>query len=114
MTDPIEPEAAALADAAERGELRPAGQPRDGEQARADARALLMAATGTTTQEDAARVALGRPRVGEERPETRHWRLRVPAALDDAARAAAEREGVTVSDVVRRAVAAQLTPGGTA
>lgn len=114
MTDPIETEAAALADAAERGELRPAGRPSSGEQARAQARALLMAATDTTTPEDAARVALGRPRVGEERPETRHWRLRVPAALDDAAREAAERDGVTVSDVVRRAVAAQLTPGGTA
>lgn len=72
MTDPIETEAADLADAAERGELRPAGQPRDGEQARAEARALLMAATGTTTQEDAARVALGAPEWGrsDRRPAT--------------------------------------------
>lgn len=114
MTDPIETEAAALADAAEGGELRPLGRPLSGEQARAQSRARLMAATDTTTPEDAASVALGRPRVGEERPETRHWRLRVPAALDDAARETAEREGVTVSDVVRRAVAAQLTPGRTA
>lgn len=101
-----------LADAAERGELRPIGTPLYGEEARAEARGLLMRATGTVTPEDAARVALGRPRVGEERQETRQWRVRVPAALDDAARAAAARDGLTVSDVVRRAVAAQL--GGVA
>lgn len=111
MTDPIETEAAVLADAAERGELRLTGQPLFGEEARAEARALLMAATGTTTAEEAAHVALGRPRVGEARPETRQWRVRVPAALDDAARAVAARDGLTVSDVVRRAAAAQLTPG---
>lgn len=109
MTDPIEVEAAVLAAAAERGELRPAGGARYGEEARAEVRSLLMAATGTTTPEDAARVALGRPRVGQERPETRQWRVRVPAPLDDAVRTIADREGLTVSDVVRRAVAAHLS-----
>lgn len=111
MRDAIETQADELARAAERGDLRPLGDPIRGEAAREQARAMLMAATGTSTPEDAARLAVGRPRVGEDRPETRHWRVRVPAALDEAARAAAARDGITVSDVVRRAVAAQLTGG---
>ncbi len=112
MTTKAERDAIAqeLADAAERGELTPIpGRELRGREAAEAARAILMSATGTTNAEDAARVALGRPRVGEVRPETRHWRLRVPAHLDDAARAVAEREGVTVSDVVRRAAAVGIT-----
>ncbi|MDO5633449.1 MAG: hypothetical protein Q4G34_01055 [Micrococcus sp.] len=109
--DPTEAEAATLADAAERGELAPTGDARHGEQSRAETAAMLMAATDTSAIHDAVTVSLGRPRVGESRPETRQWRVRVPAALDDAAREVAQREGLTVSDVVRRAVAAQLAGG---
>lgn len=100
-----------LADAAERGELTPTGDALHGDAARDHGRAMLMAATGAHTPEAAARLAMGRPRVGEDRPETRHWRLRVPADLDDAVRRAAARDGVTVSDVVRRAAAAHVAGG---
>lgn len=94
-----------LADAAERGDLHPIpGTTLRGQDAADAARAMLMAATDTHTPQDAARVALGRPRVGESRPETRHWRVRVPDTLDDAAHAIARRDGLSVSEVIRRAV----------
>lgn len=99
-----------LADRAERGELRGLpGTQRHGEDAAADARAAIFAATGTSTIEDAARVALGRPRLGEDnRPETTTWRVRTPAPLDDRARQAAAAQGMSLSEYVRLAVAHQL------
>lgn len=48
-----------LADAAERGELTLTEAILSGDVARAEARALLMQATGTSTIEDAVRAALG-------------------------------------------------------
>lgn len=68
MTDPYDPIYGELADAAERGELKPLGRPLYGEAARAEARALLMRATGTSTPEDAARVALGEQPVTTKDP----------------------------------------------
>lgn len=102
--------AAEMADAAEQGQLTPIGPALHGQAATDAARALLMAATGTTSPQAASEVALGRPRVGETRQETRHWRVRVPASLDDAVKEQAAAQGVTVSDVVRRLVAAVLIP----
>lgn len=52
----------ALSDAAERGELRPIpGTELGPEAAQAEARALLMAATGASTIDEAVRIALQRP-----------------------------------------------------
>lgn len=69
MTDSIhDPIYEELADAAECGELTPLGRPRFGDEARAEARALLMRATGISTPEDAARVALGEQPVTTKDP----------------------------------------------
>lgn len=99
----------ALADAAERGELTPLpdAHPR-GQEGVEFFKAALMAATGASSPEEAASLALGRPRVGEPRRETRQWRIRAAADLDDAMQARAAREGITSSELIRRAVAAYL------
>ena len=99
----------ALADAAERGELTPlpGAHPR-GQEGVDVFKAALMAATGAPSPEEAARLALGRPRVGETRRETRQWRIRAAADLDAAMQARAAAEGITGSELIRRAVAAYI------
>jgi len=100
-----------LADMAERGMLRPVpGTMLRGEAAARHGRSLLMTATGTTNLQDATKVALGRPRVGSEGPSP-VWRVRASARLDAEVRAAALRRGVTISQVVRDAVAAYVQTG---
>lgn len=100
---------AALADRAQRGELKPTGQPLYGEDAAETGRSLLMQATGASNVEDATHVALGRPRLGESgRTETRTWKVRTPATLDQDVRAAAERRGISVSEYIRIAAAHQV------
>ncbi len=95
-----------LADAAEAGELRPiAGETTRGDEAAASGRAFLLAATGAGTIEDATRIALGRPRLDEERSETVLWRVRATAGLDGLVAQLAEREGLTRSGLIRAAVA---------
>lgn len=102
---------AELASRAEWGELHGIpGTQLHGEGAAAAARGLLFTATGTRTVDEAARVALGRPRVGEaDRPETTTWRVRTPAPLDERAREAAAAEGVSLSEYIRRAVDRQIS-----
>lgn len=97
-----------LADRAERGDLalKP-GRALRGRDAADAGQRMLMEATGQATIEEAARVALGRPRLGAEGPSP-VWRVRVPASLDDQVRALAAERHVPVSQVVREAVAAQL------
>lgn len=100
---------AALAARAERGELKPTGQPLYGEDAAEAGRSLLMQATGASSAEDATQIALGRPRLGESRrAETRTWKVRTPAALDEGVRAAAHRRGISVSEYIRIAAAHQV------
>lgn len=100
-----------LADRAERGELtiRPETV-RRGRAAADHGRQALMAATGQSTVEDATRVALGRPRLGSEGPSP-VWRVRASVGLDAQVRALAAERHVTMSQVVREAVAAYLASG---
>lgn len=95
----------ALAQLAERGELRQvAGTQRYGADASAAGRDALLLATDQTTIADATRVALGRPRLGEQRDATT-WRIRAPRALDDALTELAAQAHTSRSEIVRIAVA---------
>lgn len=98
-----------LATRAERGELavKP-GTVRRGEAASEEAQRLLAAATGTTSTEKMARIALGRPRVGAEGGASPVVRARVPKALKDSVTALAHREHRKESDVVRDALTAYI------
>jgi len=49
----------ALADRAERGELRPVGRPKRGEAAAEEGRRMMMEATGAKTWEEAVALVLG-------------------------------------------------------
>lgn len=103
-----------LARRAEAGELRPIpGTILRGEAAAAEATALLMAATGAQTPEEAARLAVGRPRVGSpKRGPSKQINLRVDDDLYARTTALATREGVTVSEVGRRAMREHLDRKG--
>ena len=68
-------------------------------------RALLLAATGTDTIEDATRIALGRPRLDEDRAESVMWRVRATGRLDNIVAELADREGISRSALIREAVA---------
>ncbi|HTL41963.1 MAG TPA: ribbon-helix-helix protein, CopG family [Pseudolysinimonas sp.] len=95
----------ALARRAERGELRPVpGTQRYGPEAAAAGRDALLLATGETTIEDATRVALGRPRLGEQR-DAATWRIRAPRALDETLTELAHQANTSRSEIVRIAVA---------
>lgn len=94
----------ALADKAERSGLRPVeGTAVKGQEAAARGAAMLLAATSTESIEDATRVALGRPKIGEVR-DNRVWRVRTTVELDEAVIDLANREGRTRSEVIRAAV----------
>ena len=96
----------ALAEQAEAGTLVPvAGTALYGEAAAAAGREILMAATGTTTIEEATRVALGRPRLGAPLEENVTWKVRAPSALDHMVEELAKREGKSRSALIRAAVA---------
>lgn len=72
-------ELTALADAAERGELRiKPGTIRRGEETRREARRRLMEATETSSLEDAVAAALGRSRLGSGTGPSPVMRVRVP------------------------------------
>ena len=95
-----------LSDAAEAGELQPvAGSALHGEDAAASGRALLLAATGAATLEEATRVALGRPRLDDDRAESVMWRVRATGRLDSIVAELADREGISRSALIREAVA---------
>lgn len=94
-----------LADMAERGELRPVpGTALYDLEAQHAGRRALLNATGADTIEEATRLALGRPKLGEDR-DTRMWRVRATPVLDDTVGRLAEREGRSRSDIIRAAVA---------
>lgn len=99
-----------LADAAERGELAPIPGTRLTGAAAAEAgRAALMEATGAATIEDASRLALGRPRLGDERGPSRQFRVRTTDEMYTAVERVADSDGRRVSEVVREAIAEYLT-----
>lgn len=97
----------ALADAAERDELRSiAGTQLTGPAAAEAGRAALLRATGASTLEVATRMALGRPRVGEARTgSSRQISVRLPDEFYAVIRRYAEEHDMQVSDLARRALA---------
>jgi hypothetical protein len=100
----------ALAARAERGELavKP-GTARRGEAAAHDEiRGLLIQATGASTVQEAATIAVGRPRLGAQTGQSPVVRARVPQALKERVAALAEREHRAESDIVREALAAYV------
>ncbi len=103
-----------LAARAERGDLivKP-GTIRHGAAAAADAQRLLMDATGATTPDDAATIAVGRPSLGATAGASPVVRARVPQALKDRLTALAARQHLKESDIVREALTHYLaTTGG--
>lgn len=99
---------AALAERAERGELKPQGDGVYGEEATRLGRELLLVATGASTIEEATHLALGRPKLADEGNETKTWKVRIPAELDRTVREAAKRRGMSVSAYIRLAAARQV------
>ncbi len=94
-----------LAARAEAGDLQSVrGTTRRGAAAADAGRAALLAATGSSSVEDATALALGRPRLDEDRRPSAVWKVRASAQLDDRVRAHAERHGIAFSDLVRDAV----------
>lgn len=97
-----------LARRAERGDLavKPESVRRGTEAAEA-ARHALMEATGTTTIEEAARVAVGRPPLGHE-GRSPVVRARVPQDLKDQVQQLAAAQHRKESEIVRDALAAYV------
>lgn len=100
----------ALARRAERGELavKPGTVRRGDDAAHEEMQRLLMEATGTTTVEDATKLAVGRPRIGAKAGASPVVRARVPQVLKEGVTALAQREHRAESDVVREALAAYV------
>lgn len=98
---------AALAERAERGELKPQGEGVYGEEATRLGQEILLEATGASTVEEATQLALGRPKLADEGKETKTWKVRTPAELDQTVRDAAKRRGMSVSAYIRLAAARQ-------
>lgn len=101
-----------LAARAERGELLVVpGTERRGVDAAGAGRRLLMDATGADTWEEAATLALGRPTLAEgRRGPSPVWRLRTTPELDRRVRHAAQERGISVSTLIREAVAEYIRP----
>jgi hypothetical protein len=94
-----------LAARAEAGDLQPVpGTALHGAAAAGAGRAALLAATGADTVEDVTRMALGRPRLGEDRRPSAVWKVRASAQLDDQVRAHLQAHGIAFPDLVRDAV----------
>ena len=75
------------------------------------ARRMLMEATGASTLDEAVQLALGRPTLAEAgRGPSPTWRLRTTPALDAAVRREAKERGISVSTLIREAVAEHIRP----
>jgi predicted HicB family RNase H-like nuclease len=98
-----------LAARAEAGQLvlRPGTTLRGKAAAEAGQRAL-MEATGADTITAATAIALGRPRLTAAAPSGVTWKVRTTPDLDREARSAAAAQGVSISQLVRDAVAAHV------
>ncbi|WP_030013195.1 hypothetical protein [Curtobacterium sp. S6] len=100
----------ALADAAERGELKPKpNTTKRGAEATAHARKLLLEASGAADLDELTKITLGRPTVGSPTGVSPVIRARVPQALKDRVGALAAREHRKEADIIREAVAAYVS-----
>lgn len=101
-----------LAARAARGELRVVpGTEQRGTEAADFGRQLLMGATGANTWQEAATLALGRPTLAEgRRGPSPVWRLRTTPELDQLVRTVAHDRGISVSTLIREAVAEHVRP----
>lgn len=97
-----------LARRAEQGGLavKP-GTIRRGPEAAEAARTALMAATGTTTVEEATRIAVGRPPLGQE-GKSPVVRARVTQALKDQLHQIAQAQHRNESEILREALIAYI------
>lgn len=95
-----------LAEQAERGELPViSGTVLVGAAAAAAGQQMLLDATGASTLEEAAQIALGRPRLSAEgRGASPVWKVRATENLDTEVTQIAGRRGITKSRVIREAV----------
>lgn len=95
---------------AEAGELQvKPGTTLSGDAAAEYGRQALMDATDTATVDEAVTIALGRPRLEAAEPATRvTWKVRTTPGLNHAAKEAARERGVSVSQLVRDAVASYV------
>jgi len=96
-----------LLDRIKAGEVRPIpGTERQGEASAARGRQILMEATGTTTVDEAMRVALGRPRKTAVR--TRTMKAVMPEPMAERVHVLAQRQQVSTAQVLRTATAEYL------
>lgn len=86
------------------------GTVRRGPEAAEAARAALMGATGATTVEEAARIAVGRPALGHG-GKSPVVRARVPQALKDRLHQIAQEQHRNESEIVREALIAYVRSG---
>lgn len=86
------------------------GTVRRGPEAAEAARTALMAATGATTAEEATRIAVGRPALGQE-GKSPVVRARVPQALKDRLHQIAQEQHRNESEIVREALIAYIRLG---
>lgn len=95
---------------AARGELTiEPGSVRDGDAAaHAEIQRRFMEATGAATADEAAQIAVGRPRLGAAKGQSPVVRARVPQALKEGVTMLAQREHRAESEIIRDAVAAYL------
>ncbi|MFG6278846.1 ribbon-helix-helix protein, CopG family [Microbacterium sp. 5K110] len=100
-----------LAARAEAGQLQvKAGTVRRGPAAAQEAQQLLLAATGADNLNDAVTIARGRPRLDGSGTVAVTWKVRATESLDREVRTVAKARGVTVSQLVREAVANYVHP----
>ena len=76
----------------------------------AEAARTALAATGTTTAEEATRIAVGRPALGQE-GKSPVVRARVPQALKDRLNQIAQEQHRNESEIVREALIAYIRLG---
>jgi phage-related baseplate assembly protein len=90
--------------------VRTSDKTQRGEDARAAARALLVAAAGDDSEQLALirHVSVGRPTLDESGRVSTMWKVRATPALDEAMRARAVAEGRNLSELLRTAAAEYL------
>jgi len=98
-----------LAAQAEAGQLVPKpGTTLRGRAAAQAGQRALMNATGADTVAAATAIALGRPRLTAAAPSGVTWKVRTTPDLDGEARNAAAAQGISISQLIRDAVAAHV------
>jgi hypothetical protein len=91
--------------------VRTTGKTQRGEDARAAARALLVAAAGDDPEQLALirHISAGRPTLDESGEVSTMWKVRATRALDEAMRARAAAEGRNLSELLRTAATEYLS-----